>query len=181
MCICDLIIVMSESSSHSNPCIFTYFRLIIEVGYMPTQAFLIPAHAISRAAPCYLQGFCWYLSSCNFVSLVSTQVRAMVNSFPSEWAPNLWLSSVFSALFCNRECFTVWQGWFFLLSEIRKERKRKEAFHLSWSNMSELPKKKLKFPRGNRCRVIFLKEWIGKGLPWFYLGENKRNSNSFSI
>ena len=103
------------------------------------------------------------------------------DSFPSEWAPNLWLSSVFSALFCNRECFTVWQGWFFLLSEIRKERKRKEAFHLSWSNMSELPKKNLKFPKGNRCRVIFLKEWIGKGLPWFYLGENKRNSNSFSI
>lgn len=65
---------MSESSSHSNTFIITYFRLIIEVGSTPTQDFLITAHATRRAAPWDLQDSSWCLGRCDLVSLLSAQV-----------------------------------------------------------------------------------------------------------
>lgn len=42
---------MSESSSDSNTFIITYFQLIIEVGYKPTQGMLITVPAMSKASP----------------------------------------------------------------------------------------------------------------------------------
>lgn len=86
---------MSESTRNSSTFIITHFRLIIEVGCMPAQDFLIIAHAMCKASPWYLTGSWWGVSDGNFASLLSAQVRGMVNSFQSAQAPDPWLSFVF--------------------------------------------------------------------------------------
>lgn len=61
LCIEDSVITMNDSSSNGNTFIITYSGLIIELGYKPSQDFLITAQAMCRALPLcqgFLMGFC---------------------------------------------------------------------------------------------------------------------------
>ena len=100
----DLIIVMRETSSHSNTFIITDFRLIIEVEYVPTQEFLITAQAVSEAAPRNLSfpDPTWATVT---VSSLSAPVQAMVvTTCIQNWLQIHWLSFVFSGFVL---CFTA--------------------------------------------------------------------------